>query len=557
MKKTILSFFVFLFLFASSSYSQKRKDVVSPTKNIILLIPDGTSMGVISASRYYQIFNKKATNLAIDPYICGTVKTYSINAPIGDSAPTTSCYVTGIPARAGNVAIYPVVDPVNDMVQLDSTRSYQPQVTLLEAMKYEQKKATGLVVTVEFPHATPADCSSHHYDRKKYEYLAPQIAYNNLDVVFGGGTAHVTNDMKEHFRRNGTTFIENDLKAFRDFEGDGKLWALFAQNALPFDLDADTTKIPSLAEMTRKAISRLSKNENGFFLMVEGSKVDYAAHSNDAIGCITEFIAFDKAVEVALDFAKKDGNTTVVVVPDHGNSGFTIGVRGKKYSTASLTDLFATVSKYRKTSSGLEEFLLKVKPDSLRPIFKRYTDIDLTDKDFELLMSSKNYHESDYMKVNNSVNMASSIVKIMNSYTHFGFTSGGHTGEDVFLAVYHPKGQVPIGMSTNIDLHNYMYAASGLKTPMNTLTDHLFAKHSEVFKGLKYSIDKTTPNTPVLIVKKGKQTLKVPAFKSIVYLDGKELALKSVTVYIDKNDTFYLPVELANYFLPVSKKNSK
>ena len=70
-------------------------------------------------------------------------------------------------------------------------------------------------------------------------------------------------------------------------------------------------------------------------------------------------------------------------------------------------------------------------------------------------------------------------------------------------------------------------------------------------------IDKTTPNTPVLIVKKGKQTLKVPAFKSIVYLDGKELALKSVTVYIDKNDTFYLPVELANYFLPVSKKNSK
>lgn len=84
------------------------------------MIPDGTSIGVVSAARWYQIYNKLGgNNLAIDPYLCGTVKTFSSNAPIGDSAPTTSCYMTGMPQQTGNVSIYPVADPENDLVPVD------------------------------------------------------------------------------------------------------------------------------------------------------------------------------------------------------------------------------------------------------------------------------------------------------------------------------------------------------------------------------------------------------------------------------------------------------
>lgn len=510
------------------------------------MIPDGTSIGVVSAARWYQIYNKLGgENLNIDPYMCGTVKTFSSNAPIGDSAPTTSAYMTGMPQRTGNVAIYPVADPENDLVKVDPSMAYQPLVTILEAAKIQKKKAVGMVVTVEFPHATPADCSSHYYARGKYEYIAPQIAYNNLDVMFGGGNSIVTDDMKNHFKKNNTTLIQDDINAFRSFDADNKkVWALFQEKELPYDLDRDDSKIPSLEEMTCKAIDHLSENDNGFFLMVEGSKVDWVAHGNDAVGCITEYLAFDKAVGAAIEFAKKDGETAVIILPDHGNSGFTIGRRDlKSYDKATIHDLFANVSKYKRTGEGLERILLQEKPEDFKAVFKKYTDIDLTEDELASLLSSKNYKEADYMKKAESQNMGHAIVDIMNSRTYFGFTTGGHTGEEVFLAAYHPQGDVPLGMNTNIQINNYLSDVLGLEESLPEMTKEVFAKHQEVFRGLKCTIDKSTA-FPQLTVKKGKKTLVVPAFKSIAYVNGKEIDLGSVTVYIDKNDTFYLPSNL-------------
>lgn len=537
-----------LLILSTTIYAQQQyRRQIRPTKNVIVMIPDGTSIGVVSAARWYQIYNKLGgNNLAIDPYLCGTVKTFSSNAPIGDSAPTTSAYMTGMPQQTGNVAIYPVADPGNDLVPVDPAKAYQPLATILEAAKYQQNKATGLVVTVEFPHATPADCSSHYYARGKYEYIASQMAYQNLDVMFGGGNSILTDDIKQHFKNTGTKLIQDDIKAFRNFNGKDKIWALFCEREHPYDLDRDTTLIPSLAEMTQKALDRLSQNENGFFLMVEGSKVDWSAHGNDAIGCITEYLAFDKAVGAVMDFAKKNGETTVIVLPDHGNSGFTIGRRDlKSYDKASLDKLFSNVSKYKRTGEGLERILLKSKPEDFKKIFKEYTDIDLNDEELDLLLSSKNYKEADYMKVSNSVNMVSSIINIMDQHTYFGFTTGGHTGEEVFLAAYHPNGDLPIGMNTNTEINQYLADALGIKTSLSEMTDEIFAKHTEVFKGLEYSIDKTT-DFPVLKVKKGNMTLTIPAFKSVVYLNDQPISLSTVTVYIDKNDTFYLPKSLIN-----------
>ncbi|MDR1707918.1 MAG: alkaline phosphatase [Prevotella sp.] len=549
MKKICVSLML-LFIFSTTWAQQQYRREVKPTKNVIVMIPDGTSIGVVSAARWYQIYNNLGgSNLAIDPYLCGTVKTFSSNAPIGDSAPTTSCYMTGMPQQTGNVAIYPVADPANDLIPVDPAMAYQPLATILEAAKYQQDKATGLVVTVEFPHATPADCSAHYYARGKYDYIASQMAYQNLDVMFGGGNSIITDDIKQHFKNTGTTLIQDDVNTFRNFKGKEKIWALFCDREHPYDLDRDDTQIPSLAEMTEKALDRLSQNENGFFLMVEGSKVDWSAHGNDAVGCITEYLAFDRAVAKVMDFAKKNGETTVIVLPDHGNSGFTIGRRDlKSYDKATKDQLFKNVSQYKKTGEGLERILLKTDPGQFKNVFKEYTNIDLTDEELNLLLSSKNYkHESDYMKVSNSVNMVSSIINIMNAHTYFGFTTGGHTGEEVFLAAYHPDGDLPIGMNTNTEINQYLFDAMGLKTSLAEMTNEIFAKHTDVFKGLECSIDKST-DFPVLKVKKGKNVLTVPAFKSVAYLNGKVITLNSVTVYIDKNDTFYIPRSLASKF---------
>src|SRR5690606_21375398 len=98
----------------------------------------------------------------------------------------------------------------------------------------------------------------------------------------GGGNSIITDDIIQHFKNTGTTLIRDDKSEFLNFNGDGKVWALFASKALPYNIDRNPEKYPSISEMTEKAIDILSKKENGFFLMVEGSQVDWAAHANDA-----------------------------------------------------------------------------------------------------------------------------------------------------------------------------------------------------------------------------------------------------------------------------------
>ncbi|MEA5129286.1 MAG: alkaline phosphatase [Proteiniphilum sp.] len=518
---------------------------VKPVKNVIMMIPDGTSIGVYSAARWFKYYNGMEDRLNIDPYFTGTVTTFSSNAPIGDSAPTGSCYATGVLQQTGNVAIHPEVSE-NDLFPVDASRTWQPAATILEASKIEKKKAVGLVVTCEFPHATPADFSAHHYNRGNYKALAPQIAYQNMDVVFAGGNSILTDDIRKHFTNNGTTLIQDDKEALLNYRGDGKVWALFGEKGLPYNIDRNPDKVPSLGEMTQKALEVLSKNENGFFMMVEGSQVDWAAHANDAATMIDEYLAFDEAVGIAMAFAEKDGNTVVVVAADHGNSGFTIGSGScPGYDKLSIEQLFGTVSNYQLSANGLESILVNTKPDDIKAVFKKYTDIDITDEELETLLASKNYKEADYMKVATSNNLAHNIVNILNSRTCFGFTTGGHTGEEVLLACYHPQGDALRGHVKNTDLNQYLQKVTGLETSLQELSDRIFVKHDQVFAGMNYSIDKKDPDFPVLRVKKGKNTLEVKAFSSVAQLNGKPLEIGSVTVYIDKNDTFYLPAALA------------
>ena len=549
------------------SYKEYRKEI-RPTKNLIVMIPDGTSIGVVSAARWYKIYNKTGASLNIDPYICGTVKTHSSNAPIGDSAPTTSCYMTGMLQQTGNISIYPETNSGNDLAEIDRNMAYQPLATILEAAKIEQNKSTGLVVTCEFPHATPADCAAHHYSRKNYKSIASQMAYQNLDVMFGGGNDYVSDDMKLHFENQNIKYLKDNIFAFRNLKTE-KAWALFGDKEQPFDLDRNKNSIPSLEEMTRKALDILSRNENGFFLMVEGSKIDWAAHANDATGCITEFIAFDNAVGAVMEFALKDGNTTVIIMPDHGTGGFSIGEYNLKgYDKASLEKLFGQVSKYKKTAEGLEKILLNENPEKFRTVIKKHTDIDITDEEYVKLLNAKNYKAENYVKINENQNMNVILVQIMNLRTHFGFSTYGHTGEEVFLAAYHPQGDIPIGMNTNIEINHYLSDVIGLQTKLPDLTGKIFAKHSEVFAGFEtIKIDDTdemnfnkifnnseqnskfiyidkTKEFPSLIVKNNDNILEIPAFKSVAYLNGQRFDIGSVTVYIDKNDMFYLSEKL-------------
>lgn len=547
MKKFLLFSIIFL-LSISTALGEGYRKPVKPAKNVIVMIPDGTSLSVLTASRWFKSMgDANNRQLAVDQFLCGTVLTHCSNSPIGDSAPTTSCYMTGVPQRAGNVSIYPVPDHENDLIPLKDEMAYQPLATVLEASRILQGKSTGMVVTCEFPHATPADCASHHYNRGNYNALAPQIVYNNLDVMFGGGTSIITDDMKQHFNNKGIKYIENDINAFRNLKNNEKAWALFEDTALPYDIDRDPENIPSIAEMTKKALEILSQNENGFFLMVEGSQVDWGAHDNDAIATITEFIAFDHAVKEVMDFAKKDGETAVVIMPDHGTGGFAIGSRNSSsgYAMKTKEQIFGQLYKYKHTPAHLADNILsKTEPDKIKETVLTYTGIELSDEQLASLIGSSDYTLCDCNKIErNDQTMSANLKKIMYHDCIIGFTTGGHTGEEVFLAAYHPQNDTPTGLNTNIEINQYLQAVTGLPIPLTELTKNIYTKHNEVFEGMNYSLD-TSSETPVLTVKKGKKTLTVPAFKSVAYLNGKAFDLGSVTVYIDKNETLYLPASL-------------
>lgn len=561
MKKTLA--LGLLLLIALLPANAANKGEVKPVKNLIVMIPDGASLATMSTARWLQWYtNPDKPKLNIDPYLCGTVRTHSSNAPIGDSAPTTSCYMTGYPSLTGYVSTYPVADPENDIYPMDPERAYQPLITVLEAAKLVQGKSAGLVFTCEFPHATPADCSAHSYKRGKYEWIAPQMAHNDLSVVIGGGTSLLPAESEAYLKANGYAVYKDDLQAMRADKGD-KMWALYGKREMDYDLDRDPNEQPSLEEMTRVAIDKLSRNENGFFLMVEGSKIDWAAHSNDPIGMATDFIAFDKACGAALEFARQNGETVVVILPDHGNSGVSIGTRRcPGYDKLTKDQLFEQFSKYKMTAEGFARKVNEIPSTEVQALFREYAGFELNEQELHALNNCKDYKNSPIPADQRSADgvepsmysgsLTSFMAKLLTSKTCFGFTTGGHTGEEVFLAAYHPQGVLPLGMNTNVELNHYLCQVMGLEGKLDDLTNQYFAKHTEVFDGYKYEIkpSKEEGGFPILIVKNKRKQLTITPYSNIVKAGRKaneEIRLNSVVVYVDKNNTFYLPKSLTDY----------
>lgn len=515
------------------------------------MIPDGTSTSLLSVARWYLHYQDPSkNNLNIDPYIKGLVGTCSSDAPIGDSAPTTSCYMTGQPSQTGFVSTYPVKTD-HDLFPIDATRAYQPLATLLEASKQQLHKSTGLVFTCEFPHATPADCAAHTYNRGSYKTIAPQMVHNLVDVVIGGGVSYLLPEYQDFLKEHGYQVFLNDKQGMFACPK-APLWALFSDSSMPYEMERDPQKTPSLAAMTRKAIQMLSTDPNGFFLMVEGSKVDWAAHDNDGKNALLEFIEFDKACKEALNFAQKDGQTLVVIVPDHGTGAVTIGNAKSNhgYDKLSLNQIMSSFDDYKLPTWSMAEKLKELETSEWAPLFEKYYNVQITDADIEYLQSARDYNKSTMPKDQRKGNI--SLTKMLSQFlygrTYFGFTTFGHTMENVFYAMYHPQNDVLTGYVTNIQLHEYLCDQLHLTDSLPKLTSEIYADHHKVFENYTTRIDSLAPNHYKLVVKNKKNTLEADSYTNYITVNKKKIELPSVIVYMHKNNTFYLPENLNQYW---------
>lgn len=543
------SFFIFLLasLAVSPAYSAEKKEVESQSqvkndkvvKNVIILIPDGASVTHFSLARWYN----GGAPLAVDELACGLVRTYSADAAIADSAPAGSAMSTGYKSHTGFVAVLPDTVNMYGVPNLTQGDERKPLATILESAKLAGK-STGIIATSNIQHATPADFSSHLPDRSDYDVLGEQQVYNNMDVVLGGGYKYL---VKEN-RKDKEDMISElktlgyDIAVTKDEmnkSSSSKLWGLFSQDAMSYELDREklTPTEPSLQEMTDKAISILSKDKDGFFLMVEGSKIDWASHANDPVGVTTDVLAFDAAVKSALDFAKKDGNTVVIVASDHGNGGLTIGNKdtSKTYDKLPLSTFIAPLKKASLTGEGLEA---KINPDksNIKDVMSEYFGItDLTEEEIKSIAESK------------PTTLNYTVGPIISKRAFLGWTTNGHTGEEVVLYMYHPSNQRLTGVIQNSDIGKYM--AETLNLNLKESTDLLFTNIIQLLneKGITYSWKNGDFINPELVISDDKNTLSIPANKNYCILNGKKIDSLGVNVFIN-GEKFYVSKKIVELF---------
>ncbi len=540
MKKKILCFLMvltFLLSMAVQAFAATidKVKVKTPAKNVIILIPDGMSTASLTLSRWYN----GGQELNLDKMASGLVRTYSSDAAIADSAPAGTAYATGYKSHTGYIGVLPDVNSMPGLAPLDSTKKRAPIANILEAAQLAGK-ATGLVATCEIMHATPASFSAHYPSRKAYDILSMQQVYQDMDVVLAGGKTYLAksgrsdgNDLLSVIKKN-YQYVET--KAEMNAVSSGKLWGAFESTALSYDFDRDLDKEPSLAEMTKKAIDILSKDNDGFFLMVEGSKIDWASHANDPIGIISDTLAFDKAVGIALDFAKANGNTVVIAVTDHGNGGISIGNQAttSTYDNLPLSNFLAPLKKATLTGEGLEKVLTADRSNVVEVMAKYFGITDLTEEEIAAIKKTKN----------GSMNYT--VGPMIAKRANIGFTTGGHTGEDVTLYVYAPDGIDQLtGTAENTDIARYMEKVMGLS--LEQATKKLFVPARKAFetKGATVTWDASDEKNPVVIAVKGTNEIRIPVNTNIAYVNGVQTKLDGVVVY-DGSGTTYLPQSAAD-----------
>ncbi|MGG5781768.1 alkaline phosphatase [Bacillus albus] len=497
-------------------------------KNVIIMVMDGTSSSATTLARLF-----KGKPLVLDEMVTGGVRTYSAESAITDSAPAATALATGNKSNSGYVGVLPSIVSSPDVKPIKEEDKLRPVANVLEGAK-RTGRAAGIVATAEIQHATPAGFSAHHVNRKHFDVIAEQQVYQNIDVVLGGGKAALLplkrkdgEDLVKVIQEKGYDFVETKDALLN--AKSKKIWGSFSHNALAFDMDREATNSeqPTLSQMTEKAIQTLSKDKDGFFLFVEGSKPDWAAHVNDPIGMISDVLAFDEAVAKALQFAKNDGNTLLIALTDHGNSGISIGNMNttKGYNTTPISTYIDPLKKAKMTLEGVTQ---KINNDlsNIVEVAALYGLNNLSEVEKEKLKGAQK--KSD---------MGPILTTLLANRANIGFTTGGHTGEDVFLYSYGP--QKPYGLLQNTDIAKTMAKAMGFN--LEEVTNKLFVESESAFKrkGATVTIDNTDVANPVLVVKRKNVEAKLFVNKNIIRINGKEYELGSVVV--ESNGKVYVP----------------
>jgi len=540
------------------------QDETETFHNVIVLVPDGCGVAHMTAARWY-----KGAPLIQDSMDMSLVRTYSANSMVTGSAAAATAFSTGFKTwedskKAKCLSMRPDSLLLPEPQELTASEQWRPAATVLEGARLAGK-AVGLVATCRVSHATPAAYASHWHSRDYDNIIMEQIVYQDVDVVFGGGfrylieaDSQIPGSASKGARRDGEDLHEvllskgYDLITTKEELSElgldtKRVWGMFAGSHMVHDIDRQLfgPAQPSLAEMTEKAIEILSRDQDGFFLLVEGSQVDWASHDNDLVGMVTDYVAFDDAVKIAVEFAKSDPGqrTLVLVFPDHDCGGMSVGDRDIDYYTFRPEKMVDLVKKADLTADGIA-MLMRDRVDcsdeeTIQEMMAQYCGIDdLTTEELKSIQGELADTVYGYL---NEV-----IGPMLSRRAGIGWTTFGHTGSDV------PMFSFGFDMAPRVTDNTQIahLCAHALGFSLGDVNERLFADAELLFDDATVTIDTAGVEKSMgkLIVEEGEKRALFPFFKNIMVMGQDTVSLEGLTIYSLKARKVFLPGQARRLF---------
>ncbi|MGB0838709.1 MAG: alkaline phosphatase [Chitinophagales bacterium] len=286
----------------STTPKPPKAEIVQNPKNIILMIGDGMGLAQVTAGMYM-----KPDKLALEAFKhIGLIKTHAANNLVTDSAASATAFSCGQKTYNGAIGVN------TDTVAMK---------TILESAE-EEGLETGMISTCSVTHATPASFVAHQAKRSMHEEIAADFLNAGVELVIGGGRKYFNQrtdsiDLIAQLEEQGYA-VDSTIESMN---ADMDKFYVFTDNEHPEKAREGRTWLSAASQL---AIKRLDKSKKGFFLMIEGSQIDWGGHANDSDYIITEMLDFDKTIEKVLEFVKQDGETLLLVTADHETGGYAL-----------------------------------------------------------------------------------------------------------------------------------------------------------------------------------------------------------------------------------------
>ena len=274
----------------------------SKPPNIIMMIGDGMGLSAISSGMYS---NNNYTSLERSEYI-GLLKTHSLDDLVTDSAASGTAMSSGVKTYNRTVGLDGNLSSVKSILEICRDRGY----------------TTAIVATSTIVHATPASYYSKVKSRYQYDEIASQLSKSNINFFVGGGEKYFNDrvDGRNLINEMDDYFFANSLESFKNINSNKIGYLTYYDEPV----GKHEGREPSLEDIAQITIQKLKSFDNPFFLLVEGSQIDWGGHDNDSEHLISEMLEFDKTIETVFNFADKDKNTLVVITADHETGGAAI-----------------------------------------------------------------------------------------------------------------------------------------------------------------------------------------------------------------------------------------